>query len=198
MNPLFLAALAVLVPSVLAPQNPNQPPSDMKAAMERWEKACEVKPQHKRLGSLVGKWDVTMRMWMGGPGSKPMESKGSSEVKWLVENKWVEGKTSFTMMGMPITTNMILGYDGYKQRYVASYVDSHQTDLRTALGLFTQDDKDLILYGHMDEPMTPESDKIVKYAYRNFGQDTWTFEVHDMMIGESNTKVLEFEYARKK
>jgi len=38
----------------------------------------------------------------------------------------------------------------------------------------------------------------VRYIYRGFGQDKWTLEVHDMMIGESNTKVLEFEYARKK
>ena len=46
--------------------------------------------------------------------------------------------------------------------------------------------------------MTPESDKVVKYAYRNFGQDMWTFEVHALMIGESNTKVVEFEFKRPK
>jgi hypothetical protein len=198
MNSVFLAALVALAPMTSNPQQPGQPPGDPKAMMERWQKACEVKPQHKRLGALVGKWDVTMRMWMAGPGLKPAESKGSSEIKWLVENKWVQGSTSFTMMGMPITTTMILGYDGYKQRYVASYVDSFQTDLRTASGIFTKEDKDLVLWGFMDEPMTPESDKMVKYVYRNLGQDSWTFEVHDMMIGETNTKVAEFEFKRAK
>ena len=46
--------------------------------------------------------------------------------------------------------------------------------------------------------MTPEQDKQVKYVFRNFGQDQFVLEVHDMMIGESNTKVLEFAYTRRK
>jgi hypothetical protein len=46
--------------------------------------------------------------------------------------------------------------------------------------------------------MTPEQDKCVKYVYRGFGKDKLAFEVHDMMIGESNTKVVEIEWARKK
>jgi hypothetical protein len=46
--------------------------------------------------------------------------------------------------------------------------------------------------------MTPEQDKMVKYVFRGFGKDSSTFEIHDMMIGESNTRVFEVEYARKK
>ena len=49
-----------------------------------------------------------------------------------------------------------------------------------------------------DEPATPEQDKLVRYIYRGFGKDKCTMEVHDMMIGESNTKVVEYEFARKK
>ncbi len=194
----ILVAVVTLAMSSPSPQQSKPTPEEMKAMMARWEKACEVRPQHKRLAALVGKWEVTNRLWLGGPGSKPFETKGASEVKWLVEDRWLEMTTTVPMMGKQITTVSQLGYDDYKERFVASFIDSHQTDLRTASGIFTQDAKHLILWGFMDEPGTPESDKCVKYVYRNFGQDTWQFEVHDMMIGEENTKVAEFEFKRVK
>ena len=80
----------------------------------------------------------------------------------------------------------------------ATAIDSFQTCMNSASGLFDQQGDHLTLWGMLDEPMTPEQDKQVKYVYRNFGQDKWTLEIHDMMIGESNTKVFEVEYRRKK
>ncbi len=77
-------------------------------------------------------------------------------------------------------------------------VDSMQTTLNTASGLFDKKGDDLTLWGTIDEPATPEQDKQCKYVYRGFGKDKCTFEVHDMMIGEPDTKVIEFEMARKK
>jgi hypothetical protein len=102
------------------------------------------------------------------------------------------------MFGQKIATTTILGYDNFKERFVSCTVDSLQTAMNTASGLFDKKGDDLILWGKIDEPMTPEQDKEVKYVYRGFGKDTYTFEVHDMMIGEPDTKVVEFEMARKK
>lgn len=193
---LVLAMLALAATSYLAVQQKPErfaypKPEDMQAGMARWMATFKPGPAHERLKELVGDWTVTMRM--GG-----VESQGSAEASWFVQGKWLQIDTQYSAMDQAILHRTTLGYDNFKQRYVASFVDSLQTTLNTASGLFGQSGDDLFLWGTIDEPMTPEQDKQVKYVYRGFGQDKWVLEVHDMMIGESNTKVLEFEYVRKK
>ena len=172
-------------------------PKDADGGMARWMATMKPGPAHERLRELVGSYELTMRMWMA-PGQPPMESKGSSEVTWFAEGKWLQENWSMEMMGMPTRGLSVLGYDNFKERYVWSKVDSLQTCITGAFGHFDASGDNLILWGTIDEPMTPEQDKQVRYIFRGFGQDKFTLEVHDMMIGESDTKVLEFEYARKK
>ena len=172
-------------------------PENQEAAMKRWMDTCKVGPPHERLGELIGKYDTTMRMKMG-PDQPAMEAKGSAEISWLIEGRWLQIKGQGSMMGKPVTSFTTLGYDNFKQRYVSATVDSFTTTMNTASGLFDQTPDNLILWGTIDEPMTPEQDKTVKYVWRGFGKDQFVFEVHDMMIGESNTKVMEWEYVRKK
>src|SRR6185503_12159970 len=121
----------------------------------------------------------------------PMEEKGTAEFTWLTEGKWLQQKWTGPMFGMPSGGLTILGYDNFKERFVSCSVDALQTTMQTAFGHFDQSGDDLILWGTIDEPGTPEQDKQCKYVYRGFGKDKFTFEVHDMMIGEQNTKVVE-------
>ena len=171
---------------------------DADGGMGRWIETCKPGPAHERLKELIGKYDTVMRIWME-PGKPPMELKGSGEFSWLTEGKWVQLKWNGMMMnGKPGTVMWVLGYDNFKARYVTTMVDSMQTCMSSASGHFDKSGDNLILWGTLDEPMTPEQDKEVKYVYRGFGKDKFMFEVHDMMIGEENTKVVEIEYTRKK
>jgi hypothetical protein len=188
---LALSAAAALVVQEKTERFAYPKPDDMNAGMARWMATCKAGPPHARLKELAGEWDLVMRM-----GSS--ETKGSAKATWFADGKWLDLETNYSMMGQPIHHRTTLGYDNFKQRFVACFVDSLQTTLNNASGLFSQDGNDLILWGTIDEPVTPEQDKMVRYIYRGFGQDKWKLEVHDMMIGESNTKVLEFEYTRKK
>lgn len=172
-------------------------PKDPDGGMARWMATMKPGPAHERLKEMLGSWELTMRMWPM-PGQAPVESKGTSEVTWFAEGKWLQENWSIPMMGIPTKGLAILGYDNFKERYVSTRVDSLQTSIASAFGHFDQSGDNLILWGTIDEPMTPEQDKQVRYILRGFGQDKFTLEVHDMMIGETNTKVLEFEYARKK
>jgi hypothetical protein len=174
-------------------------PKDPENAMARWMATMKPGPAHERLGELLGKYEMTMRMYMGGPNVPPMELKGESEVSWLVNGKWLQSKYSgIGLDGKPMTSTWILGYDNFKERYVMVMLDSMQTCMNTAMGHFDQSGDNLILWGTIDEPMTPEQDKMVKYVFRGFGKDSSTFEVHDMMIGETNTKVVEIAAKRTK
>ncbi|MBL8802274.1 MAG: DUF1579 family protein [Planctomycetes bacterium] len=200
---LAFASLATLSAGALwlqeqKPKRFTHPTSkDADGGMARWMATMKPGPAHARLAELVGKYDTTMRMWMA-PGQPPMEEKGSAEFVWFAEGKWLQENWTMTMMGQPSKGLSILGYDNFKERYVWSKVDSLQTCITGAFGHFDQSGDNLILWGTIDEPMTPEQDKQVKYVYRGFGQDKFVLEVHDMMIGEANTKVLEIEYRKRK
>jgi hypothetical protein len=65
------------------------------------------------------------------------------------------------MMGMPTKGLTILGYDNFKERYVCTKLDSLQTCINDFCGHFDASGDDLILWGTIDEPMTPEQDKQV-------------------------------------
>jgi hypothetical protein len=65
-------------------------------------------------------------------------------------------------------------------------------------GTFDRSGKVLTMYGKMNEWMTGELGKTVKYVTRVVSKDKHVFEIHDLSIGEPNTKVIEVTYTRKK
>ncbi len=170
---------------------------DADGGMARYIACCKPSLAHERLQELLGSYETTTRMTMM-PGQPPLETKGTMEVSWFTEGKWLQAKWSGEMFGRKVNGTWMLGYDNFKERYVYVSIDSLQTTVTNASGHFDQSGDNLILWGTIDEPATPEQDKYVKYVFRGFGQDKCTFEVHDMMIGETNTKVIEIEQRRKK
>src|SRR5258706_11079947 len=126
MQPLPIAALSLLAfgAGALWTQDAKPTPrfshpvsKDADGGMARWMQVCKPSAAHARLKELLGKYDVTTRMWMD-PSKPPMESKGTSEVSWLVEGKWLISNTHSEMMGMKINATAIMGYDNFKERYV--------------------------------------------------------------------------------
>jgi len=173
-------------------------PKNMEEGMARWMQTCKPGPAHARLKELLGDYDLVTRIQMA-PGAPPMELKSQGTFSWLAEGKWLKLEYSGMMMnGKPGSGLWILGYDNFKERYVATMVDSMQTCMNDASGHFDASGDDLFLWGTIDEPMTPEQDKTVKYVFRGFGKDHFVFEVHDMMIGETDTKVVEIAFDRRK
>lgn len=171
--------------------------SSIEEGMKRWQEANTPGPKHKDLARFLGSWDTETSVWME-PGAAPMKSKGTSEVRWLVEGRWLSGESKGQFMGMPISMFDTFGYDNFKQKYVGSHVDSMGTTMLAYEGNYDQTGNVLITWGLMDEPMTGENDKMCKYVWRFEGKDKYTFEVHDMAIGETNTKVFEILHTRKK
>ena len=170
--------------------------------MQRWMEVCKTDHHHEKLADWIGKWDTEFRMRMGGPGSEPSVTKGTATFSWLVENRWLkqegDGELDLGVSKLKVRNFSVLGFDRYKQKFVGTSFDSMTTDLRPFEGNFDATDKTLILWGPMDEPMSGEHDKTVKYIWRFPAPDKMTFEVHDMSIGEEDTKVIEVVYSRAK
>ena len=170
---------------------------DPMAAFADAAKYLRPNDNHAWLGQFLGEWDTTTRLSMM-PGQPPLESRGKCTVRWLMEGRWLQSESEGSMMGLPVRSVSTLGYDNFKKKYVQSMVDSFQTCLLTAEGFRDQAGTALHLYGTLDEYLTGEHDKAVRYTLRLLSPDRYVLEVHDLAIGEANTKVVEVEYVRRK
>ncbi len=171
-------------------------PADMGAMMAKARKFTEPGPHHKELARMIGKWDFEMRFFMGDKAS-PTE-KGTSETKWLMDGRWLMTESRGNMMGRPYTAAMIMGYDNFKQSFVTTAVSSVDTAMNHSEGDMDPGGNVLITYGTLDEYLTGENDKMVKYVWRFVSDDKIVWEIHDLPIGEKNTKVVEFTFTRAK
>jgi hypothetical protein len=190
--PLAALAAAPFFPTATAPPQEDE----IAAAMAKVEALLKPSDKHDILGKLVGAWKTTSRVTMGGATGDP--SPGRSVFSWKEEGRWLEGSYEGVLMGFPMRQHMWLGYDNFKQSYVWTDINSMDTAMKHAEGDMTPDGKTLILYGTLDEYLTGEHDKMVKYVWRFRSDDEFVLEVHDLPIGEFDTKVLEFRYTREK
>ncbi len=181
---------------VRAPQDPQDPKvsQEMQKMMETARRYTQPGPHHAHLKRFLGKWKTETRIFMGGNAS-PAEP-GTAEFDWLMDGRWVKGSGTGTMMGMPAQTFVVIGYDNFKMSYVVTTVSSMDTAMLRSEGDLTQDGKTLLTYGTLDEYLTGEHDKMVKYVWRFVGPDEFVLEVHDLPIGETGTKVVEVRYRR--
>jgi hypothetical protein len=101
-------------------------------------------------------------------------------------------------MGLQFEGYQLLGYDNFKMSFVSVGVSNFDTAMNRFEGDMTQDGKALISYGTIDEYLTGEHDKMVKYIWRFVSPDKIVMEVHDLPIGETNTKVFEIVHTRVK
>ncbi len=193
--PVFAASL-VLAAAAAGGAIGEEPKVDMQAEMAKAKKYTAPGENHQKLARFLGEWDTETRMILHIGPSAP--EKGTATYSWLMEGRWLKGETKGTMMGMPMRTFTILGYDNFKMSYVSSTVNSFDTTLTHAEGDLDPSGKAMISYGTLDEYLTGEHDKMVKYVWRFPSEDEMVFEVHDLPIGEKNTQVIEIRFKRRK
>ena len=188
-------ALVFLCSSVNAYAQPDQ--GNMEEMMKKWKIAASPNEAHKKLEWFVGNWELTMKWWMD-PSAPPMESKGSAEFKMALDGRFLFQNATGSMMGMPFAGTGYIGYDNMKKCYTNFWMDNTSTGFVTAEGSIDQTGKIITWYGKMDDPTTGEYDKNVKYVARITGNNSFVYEIHDLAIGEPNTRVGEITYTRKK
>lgn len=174
----------------------DPPQVDISAELAKAKRYTAPGENHKKLERFLGQWDTETRMILHTGPSAP--EKGTATYRWLMEGRWLQGETSGTMMGLPMRTFSILGYDNFKMSYVTATVNSFDTGLNTAEGDMDPSDKALLSYGTIDEYLTGEHDKMVKYVWRFPSADEMILEIHDLPIGEKNTQVIEIRFRRHK
>lgn len=195
----FAFGAAALLSLALAPvrqAGDKAPGAEMAAMMKQAERYTQPGEQHKVLERFVGRWNTETRVFMGANAMPP--EKGTSEFSWLMPRRWLQCQSRGTMFDTAVEQFYLLGYDNFMMSFVATGVTSMDTAMNRFEGDMTPDGKALVAYGTIDEYLTGEHDKMVKYAWRFVDADKIVLEVHDLPIGEVNTKVVEITYVRAK
>ena len=171
---------------------------DMQEMMKKWQEVMTPGEPHKMLEGMVGMWDVETKAWMGGPGTEPSVTKGSSQMKMILGGRFLQQETTGEMMGMPMNGIGITGYDNFKKKYVGFWIDNTGTAMYTMEGEMDKEGKTCTYWGVMDEPMTGERDKKVKYTISMDGTDTHMFRIYDVAAYGEKEPTVEMTYTRKK
>lgn len=189
------AAALSLVVHLSRPQEPAAGAApkqeDMAAMMAKAAKFIKPGKWHKELERFLGKWNTETRM-----AGSPKPEKGTFEFSWLMNGRWLKGEGTGSFMGRTMQSWYLMGYDNFKQSYVTCAINSMDTAMLHSEGDMDPSGKAILLYGTLDEYLTGEVGKMVKTVFRFESADKIIMEVHDLPIGEHNTKVFEVVYTR--
>lgn len=183
-------------PAKLGPYAPDVP--SMEQLMKAMNDARASTKFHQRLETFVGEWEFTMKLWMGGPDGPAMESKGDATIAWKIPGTWLETKETGSMMGMPTVKFGYFGYDNFKKKYVSFAITNLDNQVYTVTGAINPTGDTIYMYGTLDEASMGEVGKHMKIVVRIVSPDKHIMEVHDLGMAETNTKVVEYTYTRKK
>lgn len=184
--PLVISTMTLLTYS----QQQNEVPAETMARMMKLgEQLATPNSNHFFLEKFAGQWKTSSTVM----GMEP--SSGSASYSMILGNRFLDGMHDGDFMGVPFIGRLTLGYDNYKHKFVASFIDNLGTSMRSAEGLLDRTGKKLSLWGEMDEWLTDEHDKMVLYQYQIVDSNTILFEIHDLAL-EKDSKVIEVTYSR--
>ena len=170
--------------------SPTEVPAQTMARMEKLGKAFATPNEnHEFLARLAGEWDTTSSV-MGLP-----DETGFATFTMILGNRFVNGEVSGTFANVPYVGRVTIGYDNYKHKFVATFLNDLGTSLLYAEGMLNASQTTLSLWGSMDEWMTDEHDIPAMYRFTILDENHFTFELHDL-AKSNDTIVITTSYNR--
>jgi len=191
-----LGACAVLFSSIVFAQDQPKMSPEEKAQMDAMIKAGTPGDAHKKLSSMVGTWDATVKMYPMQPGAPVQMSSGVSESKWVLGGRWVQETFTGNFMGMPFSGIGYTCYDNIKKQYVGTWMDSISTSTMMSTGNMTGD-KTYEFTSSMDDPLSGKTMPL-KQKVTVVDDDHYVMEMWGAAPDGKTMKMMEITYSRKK
>jgi hypothetical protein len=156
----------------------------------------EPAKDHEWLKQLVGEWDIQFKMYMQ-PDQPPAEAAGTDSVRALGDH-WVVAETKTTMMGVPYSGILSLGYDPQKEHFNGTWIDSFGGHLWVYKGTLNDAGDTLTL--ETEGPSIQAPDKTARYreVIQITDEDSRTFTSSTEAGDGTWMKIVTIEYRRKK
>jgi hypothetical protein len=175
----------------------DQPTAAEAEAMKKWKEIGATGEHHRHLDMFVGKWQTRGKSWWLDP-NHPMESEGTSEVKWILDGKFLMEETKGMLFGETFEGLGITGYDNFRKQYTSVWVDSMGTAIYLYTGYCNPSGTEFCYYGTMDDPETGQQNKPYKFTDRVINKDKHVMEMHDLTRLDGQSKIVEVTYTRVK
>ena len=188
---LAAGVFAAMADDKAAPAGPSQ--DEM---MKAWTAQATPGATHKALEGTVGSWDVKTKMWMA-PGAPPAESSGTSENQMILGGRFLEQRYSGSMMGQPFNGIGVTGYDNYKKKVVATWIDSASTSIMEMEGSADKTGKVITCFGTMNDVVAKKPMKL-KSRVTIVDADHHKYESWHTGADGKWFQDLEITYTRKK
>jgi hypothetical protein len=158
---------------------------------------AEPTREHKWLQKFVGDWTYETEASME-PGKPPVKMTGSESIRALGEI-WVQGQgTSQMPDGSPAETQITLGYDPTKKRFVGTWLGTMMAHLWIYDGELSADGRTLTL--NSEGPSMTEENKRANYrdVFEFKNDDLRTLTAHVQGADGEWTQFMTMDYHRKK
>ena len=151
---------------------------------------------HKLLEDKVGKWNMTVKM-AETPMGPASESPATSEMKWILDGRFIQDDTHGSFGGMPFTGLGLGGYDNMKKKYVSIWMDSMGTGVMSTEGTYDAKSKTFTYTGEMQDPMQMKMVP-VKMVEKVTDKDNWSMTMFTTGPGGKDIQMMEILYKRAK
>ena len=172
---------------------PRMTPEQM-AEMEAYMRAGTPGPQHERLASKAGEYDVLVRSFHD-PSGTPMEEKGTAVRKVELDGRVMTEHFKGSMMGMPFTGHGMTGYDNVTGKYWSTWNDSMSTGIMVSEG--TCDEKDACTFMGTWNDAVKKGPVTARMTTRWKSPTVQIFEMHGPGPDGKEMKMMELTYTKK-
>ena len=152
-------------------------------------------PEHKLLEPMAGTWDVVVRYWPA-PESEPVESKGTSQRKWVLDGRFLMEEIEGGNLVLPFRGLGFYGYDAFEKKHTSAWMDTFNTSILFNLGTFDMTNQVVNFTGVYKDPWTGAR-KPERGVTRFLGKDKHVLEIHVTEPSQKEFKMLEITYIRQ-
>jgi hypothetical protein len=201
MNPsIWLLIGGLVTPLALYPADTNPPaspsrPKDAEAQAETFARYAMPGPEHKVLDRMAGHWDTLTRYWPG-PDADPIEAKGTSHRKWILEGRFLMEELEGGNLVLPFRGLALYGYDTFEQKHTSAWVDTMNTSILTNLGTYDRTNDVVNFSGQYKDPWTGARKK-ERGVTRFVSKDKHVLEIFATEPDGKEFRMLEITYTRQ-
>jgi len=156
----------------------------------------ELKPEHKILAALAGKWSANVHLYTG-PFPRERDVIGTAEGKLLMNGLFVQVSHAEKRMKQPFEETIIFGFDEAVGKYTSDTLETTSTAVIHHVGTYDAEKKQLVLFSHYSDQKTRQL-TISRTVTTFVNASTWTYEEYiSHRAGEAETQMVLITFTRQ-
>jgi hypothetical protein len=168
------------------------------AAMEAMQRLGSPSEGHAALAPLAGAWSYTAQWWMA-PDEAPQAMTGTAVNTVIFGGRFLKQEVRGEPMGEgrpPFEGLGFTGYDNIRKEYQSVWFDNMMTGMMGGEGRFDAATRTLSGEGEFSCPMTGETHRWYRTAWRVVDQDHTTYESYSRTPEGREFRSMEIRYTR--